>query len=135
MKSQLRLIGMLLVLPMSAALAEDCSSPQTQLAMNQCAAESLNKSDAGLNRAYGQIKQRLKGDHDATNLLIVSERSWVTFRDAECKFASVGVVTGSIYPMIFSSCLDRLTKARTAELKIYLNCEEGDMGCPVPPAN
>jgi hypothetical protein len=34
--------------------------------------------------------------------------------------------------MLVSGCLRGLTEARTEQLGSYLECEEGDMSCPVP---
>jgi len=34
--------------------------------------------------------------------------------------------------MLVAQCRDALTHTRTTDLKAYLPCHEGDMGCPVP---
>jgi uncharacterized protein YecT (DUF1311 family) len=57
-------------------------------------------------------------------LLIESERAWIKYRDLECKFQAVGYTGGSMYPLIFSSCMTDLTKKRTQELKESLS--QGD---------
>jgi hypothetical protein len=36
--------------------------------------------------------------------------------------------------MIFGECLAGLTAARAADFRRYLACEEGDLSCPLPPA-
>lgn len=117
----------------SAAFAEECDrNDQTQTGMNICAGSDFAASDAKLNAAYGDIMKRLSESADARKLLQDSQRSWIAFRDAECKFASSGVEGGSIYPMMQAGCLQGLTDARVAQLGAYLKCEEGDLSCPVP---
>ncbi|MBL6280539.1 DUF1311 domain-containing protein, partial [Micromonospora fiedleri] len=89
-------------------------------------------ADNELNALYQQITGRLKSDPDRKKLLIGAQRSWIAFRDAECKFSASGVEGGSVYPLIYSNCITELTRARVATFKNYLKCQEGDMGCPVP---
>ncbi len=66
---------------------------------------------------------------------MATQRAWVAFRDAECDFQTSAVAGGSAAPMIHAMCLDSQTKRRIEDFKTYLNCEEGDMSCPVPAAN
>lgn len=114
------------------AAADRCKNPQTQLAMNECAGQSYKQADAELNKQFKRIKGRLSGDAETLKLLVTAQREWLGYRDAECKFSASGSAQGSVYPLIYSQCLDRLTQGRIKELKDYLNCEEGDMSCPVP---
>lgn len=88
-----------------------------------------------LNKLYKQIEHRLKDDADTTKQLVTAQRAWVAFRDAECNFSSSGASTGSVYPMIVSICLDGMTQKRIEDFRGYLECEKGDMSCPVPPAD
>jgi len=132
---RLLLIGILAVCPVSVAFADDCANAQDQTTMDECAGKALKKSDAELNVVYKQIEQRLKDDAGTTKLLVTAQRSWVAFRDAECTFSNSRSADGSVYPMIYAMCIDGLTQLRTEQLKAYLNCEEGDMSCPVPRAN
>ncbi len=116
----------------SAHAAGDCDNEVDQRGLNDCFAKLAGKSDAELNAVYSQIMARLKSDAATTKLLVAAEKAWVTFRDAECNFSSAGVSGGSAAPMIWAMCLDGQTKARVKDLKAYLNCEEGDLSCPVP---
>lgn len=133
MRLSILLISMAGAMLASVASAEECNrNDQTQMGMNICAAADYAASDAKLNTAYGDIMKRLSDNADARKMLQDSQRAWIAFRDAECKFASSGVEGGSIQPMIHSGCLQGLTDARVAQLGIYLKCEEGDLSCPVP---
>ena len=116
----------------TVAHAADCDNATDQATMNQCAAQQHKAADKELNALYQQITQRLKSNPDSKKLLLGAQRSWMAFRDAECKFASAGVEGGSVYPLIYSNCVTELTKARVETFKNYLKCQEGDMGCPVP---
>ncbi|SDT97777.1 lysozyme inhibitor LprI family protein [Pseudomonas mandelii] len=116
----------------TVAHAADCDNATDQATMNQCAAQQHKAADKELNALYQQITQRLKSKPDSKKLLLGAQRSWIAFRDAECKFASAGVEGGSVYPLIYSNCVTELTKARVETFKNYLKCQEGDMGCPVP---
>lgn len=116
----------------SSARAEDCSNAATQTDMNSCAEGALKNTDAELNNVYREIIARLKGNDETKQLLIASQRIWLQFRDAECAFATNAAKQGSIYPMLVQNCRRDMTQDRVKALKVYLNCEEGDMSCPVP---
>jgi uncharacterized protein YecT (DUF1311 family) len=109
-----------------------CDQASTQTDMNLCADQAYRQSDAELNAAYKEVTARLKDSKDAATRLQAAQKAWLFFRDAECAFSSTGVTGGSAYPMVLSQCLDKLTKARTKELRAYLACEQGDTSCPVP---
>jgi uncharacterized protein YecT (DUF1311 family) len=121
-----------LCLSSGSTFAQDCPD-QTQTGLNQCAAESFVKADEALNRAYKQIVQKLKGQDQAAGLFVKAQKSWLAFRDSECAFVSSGASGGSIQPMIYSMCLEQVTKERVKQLQNYLKCEEGDSSCPLPP--
>ncbi|MGO4127068.1 lysozyme inhibitor LprI family protein [Inquilinus sp. YAF38] len=117
------------------ARADDCDSAQSQADLNECYGKAFKASDAELNKLYKEITARLKDDADKTRLLVATQRAWVAFRDAECSFQESAVAGGTAAPMIHAMCLDGQTKSRIEDFKAYLNCEEGDMSCPVPAAN
>jgi uncharacterized protein YecT (DUF1311 family) len=116
------------------ANADDCANAMTQAAMNQCAAQESKAADKELNTLYKKITARLKDNAEAKQLLVKAQRAWIGFRDAECSFSASGVEGGSVYPMIHNGCITGLTKARVQAFKIYLECKEGDLSCPVPGA-
>jgi uncharacterized protein YecT (DUF1311 family) len=115
-----------------SAKADGCGSAATQIDLNVCASDKAKKSDAALNAAYGEIRDRLKGDPATTKLLVTAQRAWIGFRNAECAFSSSGTIGGSMNDMIEDECFDALTRKRLVELNAYLHCQEGDPACPVP---
>jgi len=122
-----------LALPASPALAACEDDAANQMELTECAGQSLARSDKALNGLYGEIMQRLgKGSAEAKQL-VQAQRAWIAFRDAECDFAAMGVAGGSIYPMTVANCRDTLTQKRIDDFRSYLDCQEGDPACPVPP--
>ena len=130
----MRLLLLLVVLGLSGipAHAADCSDAQTQADMNECARTELKQADDRLNRLYGEIQQRLKGEPNTATLLTSAQRAWVTYRDAECGFSSFMSTGGSIHGMVEAQCLNGLTETRSEDFIAYLNCQDGDLSCPVP---
>jgi uncharacterized protein YecT (DUF1311 family) len=124
------LAGTILAFP---ALGQECDrSDETQSGMNICADVDYRASDARLNKAYGEIIKRLSDNAEGRKLLQASQRAWIAFRDAECAFSTSNSRDGSIYPMLMLECLQGSTDLRIEQLGAYLQCEEGDMSCPVP---
>jgi uncharacterized protein YecT (DUF1311 family) len=102
--------------------------------LKQCVHDAYTKSDAELNKLFQQIKSRLEDNADIAKLLVPAQRAWIAYRDAECDFSSSAVEGGSIYPVIATTCRDKLTQRRIEDFKSYLSCDEGDLACPVPAA-
>ncbi|MBS0057056.1 lysozyme inhibitor LprI family protein [Yersinia sp. Marseille-Q3913] len=119
----------LLLLPTSQVLALDCNNAMTQLDMNQCANSEYKKADTELNRTYKQVLAKTSVAQRA--LLKSAQLTWIKYRDADCTFQSSATEGGSVHPMIISACLTHKTEERTAQLKSFLNCPEGDLSCPL----
>jgi len=115
------------------ALSQDCApTDDSQMCLNQRAGAEYKSADDNLNKTYGEIVKRLADDAEGRKMLQAAQRAWIAFRDAECVFANDHSKDGSIYPLLMGQCLTGLTQTRTDQLGAYLNCEEGDMSCPVP---
>jgi uncharacterized protein YecT (DUF1311 family) len=130
-----RVVPLLLLLACTGAAqaAEDCAGGETtQAGLNECFGKAYEAADKELNGVYRLVSHRLDGSPDAKRLMVSSQKAWIGFRNAECAFAASGVEGGSARPMVESQCLADLTRRRTTDLKGYLNCEEGDISCPVP---
>jgi uncharacterized protein YecT (DUF1311 family) len=125
-------IIMLLTTLCSAPAGASPCTDQTQRGMDACAGAARDKADAALNGVYREIVARLADDAVKTKRLIAAEKAWIAFRDAECAFANSDTEGGSIHSMEVTLCEEKLTTTRTQELQGYLECGEGDMGCPVP---
>jgi uncharacterized protein YecT (DUF1311 family) len=106
-------------------------SAQTQLDLNQTAAESYKKADAELNKVYKQILIQYKTDTLFVNNLKDSQRIWIKFRDAELMMKyperEQGYY-GSIQPVCVANYLEKLTRERIKTLNTWLiGVEEGDV--------
>ena len=121
MRCQLALLATACVMA-SPALA------QSQNAMNAAEAGKARAADAALNAQYAATMRRLSAPSQA--LLRAAQRSWLTFRDQECRFETSGVQGGSAYPMVNAMCMAKLTTERTRQLRYHATCQEGDMSCP-----
>ena len=96
----------------------DCNSNSTQLAMNQCANAEYENIDLKLNTVYQQLKKSLTNANQKK--LTNAQLAWLKFRDLNCEYAADRYQGGSIQPLIYYSCLTRLTKERIQHLESYL---------------
>ena len=115
---------LLAVLLLSAALSgaafaqrraadDPCRDPQSQAEMNMCSAKRFKAADAELSRVYNRLVTKVGGNEK----LKAAEISWLKYRDDNCDYEASLYEGGSIKPLIYSSCMERMTKARTAELR------------------
>ncbi|MRS13643.1 DUF1311 domain-containing protein [Enterobacteriaceae bacterium RIT691] len=114
------------------ALAEGCGSNATQSDLNSCSASKYKEADKKLNETYNTVMKRAP---DSTKVLLkTAQQKWIALRDADCEVISSGTEGGSVQPMIRLDCQTDKTVERTAWLESLLNCEEGDLSCPIPRA-
>ena len=114
--------------------------PTSQRQMDDCAAFKYKQADAHLNKVYRKALQymtddlsraqkqgdqkQVKYEETAIASLKEAERTWISYRDVQCKASAQQYEGGSMAPMIYSQCLTTLTEHRAADLKsIY---EDGD---------
>ena len=98
--------------------APECNDPPNQLAMNTCTAQAFAREDGLLNQVYAAYRAKLEPDRRAA--LTVAQKTWLTFRDTECKFEEDNYAGGSIQPAIWSTCLAGLTQERRKALAALL---------------
>jgi uncharacterized protein YecT (DUF1311 family) len=100
----------------------DCVNPTTQLDMNFCAAWGAERSDRQLNIAYQKVRRSYQQSDSKKygtlrlKNLTTAQLAWIKFRDTTCTWKASKFSGGSIAPMIYSGCVDQLTKVRTQEL-------------------
>lgn len=131
MKTHHLLAGLLLLVS-GAAWAQDQALLQealkdcdkNQLTMNMCASHRYTTADQKLNQQYKQ----LVAQQDATGKqrLRDAQRAWISFRDKDC-LANTGLreESGSIWPLLHYSCLERHTVRRNEDLKLQACGMEG----------
>ena len=99
------------------------ASAQTQLEINQQAADSMHMADAERTAVYKQARNT--GDATQKKLLLKAQQEWVRYKQAHCKAIAQNYDKGSMQPMILYNCIKELTKERTQKLKRYL--EQGGL--------
>lgn len=118
---------LLLALSGAAMAAEpDCTAPQTQADMTQCAGIAFKMADEDLNLAY-RLALKTYGDFDqddpqagggGVEALKQAQRDWIAFRDSACAVEGWPYRGGSMEPMVVANCMERLTRARTEDLRL-----------------
>ncbi len=119
------LVAVLLPLAAEAQNTVDCRDPQTQTAMNICAAQDYKAADAELNRVYRTAVRAMKEtDADlppdlkgAEAALRSAQRAWIPFRDKSCEVEGFEARGGTMESLLVSTCLAHMTRKRTKELK------------------
>jgi uncharacterized protein YecT (DUF1311 family) len=119
----------LVIFPLTQAVAASCGEAQIQSEMNQCFSADYKEADKALNSAYQKVQKLTSGEQ--RNLLQSSQKKWISYRDADCKFQTYKSSDGSVSPMNTAICLQAKTEQRTKELESMLNCPEGDVSCPL----
>ena len=103
----------------------DCTDPQDQFSMNTCAHRDWEDADRELNAVWPIIRNRLRESDSfqpeelkgGEKALLKSQRAWIDYRDGTCEAEGFQARGGTLEPLIVSSCLARLTRARTKELQ------------------
>ena len=87
-----------------------CKKAGTNAALTQCLFEASKTRDFELNRLYAFVRKTLDGAD--LEKLIVAQRLWVQFRDANCEAAYGLYGGGSAGPMVRAACLEKVTRER-----------------------
>jgi len=115
------------------ALAGTCADATTQAELNTCSAQQVQTADEKLNQTYQAAVKRAPAPQRV--LLKKAQQAWIALRDADCAFIGSGTESGSVQPMIVNQCLAEKTVEREAFLATLMQCEEGDLSCPLPSGN
>ncbi len=116
------------VLLAAPAVAQDCKQATTQSEMNICAGQDYQKADKALNAAYANLLGALSEPGFKAKLR-AAQRSWISYRDAECTFETAASEGGTIHPLEYSGCLTRLTKDRTKAVEALTACQKSPETC------
>ena len=94
--------------------ATECGNATTQARLTECFTQRARASDSALTRAYRSVLSVSKGKR--RELLRTSQRVWLAYREAYCRFDAAQYEGGSQYASEFGACLTELSKVRTEEL-------------------
>lgn len=114
------------------AFADDCGNAATQLEMNQCSGQQYQAADKKLNETWKTVLSRAEAPQK--ELFKKAQQRWIALRDADCELVASATEGGSVQPLIRNQCMTEKTEERNAWLGSMLQCEEGDLSCPLPPA-
>ncbi len=98
--------------------AQPCGEFSTQAEASACAHREYQAADAELNQVYRRLSAKL--DAEALEHLKKAETAWIKYRDADCEYEDSFYAGGTMRPMITYFCMARVTKARTAELRLQI---------------
>ena len=121
----LKLSAAIVLLPAFQLQAQtlDCDNAMSQMEMNQCAAQDLEREDQHLNRVYTQYRASLSAkDKEALKQV---QLAWIKFRDLDCKQVASVYEGGSMQPMVHASCLAERTRERITHLEQMAQGAEG----------
>jgi len=99
----------------------NCKNPQTQAEMNVCAGIEFQNADKRLNQVYQQLTSKLSATRKQK--LILAQKAWISFRDANCEFERSQFEGGTMAPAANAGCLAQLTKTRTKQLEQYIESD------------
>ena len=106
---------LLSALPVQSALA-NCPG-ETQIEMNQCAAQKAERATQTMKIAYNKAFADLEPE-DRTELF-KSQVAWIQYMRAWCVVTTSSSRGGSIRPLEIAMCEEALTKAREKGLKSF----------------
>jgi uncharacterized protein YecT (DUF1311 family) len=89
---------------------------ESQAGMTQCAIDRLDQEAVRLRAAEDAAKAAAENERQR-EVLARSTAAWEAYRDAECARRTESYFYGSVYPMFFAHCLDKLAKERAEELQ------------------
>jgi uncharacterized protein YecT (DUF1311 family) len=124
---------LLIALALAGAATEDCGDKDNQTAMTMCEKAVVDRADAEMNRVWKTVQASMqqvdrddggdrvgKGEPSYAQALLASQRTWLAFRDAQCRIAGYEWRGGSMEGFAANQCLAAVTTARTQQLRELL---------------
>lgn len=117
------LICLVPLLPMLAFAQSkaECETPSNIVEARTCAQKNFEGKDRQLNVVYQAVLKQLDSYQDngpaTKKLLVVSQRRWVEFRDADCAAQQRLYQGGSASAEIYLDCMTRHTEQRIKQLE------------------
>jgi uncharacterized protein YecT (DUF1311 family) len=94
--------------------SDGCSDAVTQAAITECFTRRAQSADSAVKQAYRHV---LTGSNAKRRVLLrASQRSWISYRDAYCRFDAAQFEDGSLYASELGACLAELSNTRAEEL-------------------
>lgn len=96
-----------------------CKRDGNTAQLKKCAADDYAVADKRLNQVYQQLIGQLKGEQKQR--LIQAQRTWIQFRDQNCRFVSSQALGGTAEGLFLTTCLTKVTQQRTQDLQNYIS--------------
>jgi uncharacterized protein YecT (DUF1311 family) len=97
-----------------------CETASSTIEARECAQQNFAAKDRQLNSVYQAVLKQLDTYQDngpaTKKLLIVSQRRWLEFRDADCAAQQRLYQGGTVAAEIYLDCMVRHTEQRIKEL-------------------
>ena len=117
--------------------------------VNACVQRKVDKADTLLNRIYGVVIKELSAgtvnpnpvfNNEIRRTLILAEREWVKFQDAQCTVEATLVAPGTAAPAVAGQCMidlinERIRFLRRVSEQIHPEsklCQGNDSNCVLP---
>src|SRR5260370_25024588 len=93
-----------------------CADVVVTVDLANCLSKARDSSDAKLNSLYKDLRKRL--DVSDAERLVVAQRLWIQYRDANCSAERKLYESGTASSPAYLACLEAMTRARTKELEV-----------------
>jgi len=105
-----------------AASLEQCTkSDSSNAGMKQCVWIAYQDADKLLNRTYQELSKAWTGDDSGAverkKRLVVAQRAWIAFRDANCLLEATAMLGGTGESLVESGCRYQATVDRARQLE------------------
>ncbi|MGL5291079.1 MAG: lysozyme inhibitor LprI family protein [Vibrionaceae bacterium] len=92
------------------AAATQCYDRDTQFEMNDCALQQFEQAEKKLTITYRKVLAQL--EEPRASKFKQAQATWQSHRKAECLYQASAYQGGSIYPLIYATCLEQMTLQR-----------------------
>ncbi len=96
----------------------DCDRNMNQTDLNICTAQEYKQADQKLNKLYKSYTAKLTSAQ--RKQFIDIQKTWVNYKNKDCRYTAQAYEGGSMYPLVLNDCLTEKTEDRIEDLEDYL---------------
>lgn len=111
----------------SAAYASPCADDQD----SGCANSAVQLAKGELESRYQHLLEQLGQGSVRYKRLINAQRTWQTFRDAECEYLTTYGEQNGQHAQNYDRCVQDMTEQRTRALQHYQQCDNASDECTI----
>jgi uncharacterized protein YecT (DUF1311 family) len=110
-----------------STVSKNChDTASTQADMDDCAYQDMHKEEIALHQILTDLKTRYADDPKKLKKIEKAQKAWESFAKAQLDLLYYDY-TGSVEPMCAANTKTMLVLQRMAQLKEWMNTEEGDV--------